>query len=246
MRLRAAVLEVAQLYSRLDPGSRGLEGEDRDQASGELERIAELWRDAEVLGSWPVERELGWEGPNDLLGAYLDSLTLLLSSDPARRAAVLERDEAVERLEAIESQGAFEQLERKGPPTDAKAESPYEDQLVERFDALGDEAIVTMGDTFRFYTELAPDGRELGARSVDTIEHLERAAVMSLMLDSGRGLVARCPERTALRPVMVMLRAMQNGLVLALSEDPARRAKAPPLEELQSRMLPVYEDLKAS
>src|ERR671925_396191 len=107
MRLRTVVLDVAGVYVRLDPDERGLDADARGLAAGQVERVAELWRDAELLGSWEIEREVGWEGPGDVLGALQDSLLLALSSHPERRGEVLPVTEAVERLEALEAEGAF-------------------------------------------------------------------------------------------------------------------------------------------
>ena len=42
-----------------------------------------------------------------------------------------------------------------------------------------------------------------------------------------------------------MLRATQQGFVLSLARDPARRAKAIPAEELATLWKPLYERWKA-
>jgi hypothetical protein len=58
-------------------------------------------------------------------------------------------------------------------------------------------------------------------------------------------LVATLRGRRDLRSDLEMLRATQQGFVLALAEDPARRAKAIPAEELGSLWAPLHERWKA-
>ncbi|HEY1276530.1 MAG TPA: hypothetical protein VGF25_16590 [Thermoleophilaceae bacterium] len=240
MRLRLAVVDVAGVYVRLGPDARGLDVAARGRAAAEVERVAELWRDGEMAGSWEVEREVGWAAPGHLLGALQDSLILALSSRPGRRAQLLPVDEAVRRVEALEAEGAFEGLDRVGEGS-AGGDAPP--RPGEQTDALADSLIVACARTFAFYLDLAPDGRPLEARSVEALECLEAAASCNRALDRERDLLEQPGAGPRLDPARAILRAMQNGLVLALSGDPARRAKAMPAGELRRRMRPLEEAL---
>jgi hypothetical protein len=119
--------------------------------------------------------------------------------------------------------------------------SPEDLDRAKRIDALADLVIVTMAETFKLYRELDPDGRELtDAEAAAVRERLEAGARCGRALDSERELIGLAAGEIDLRPALGVVRLMQHSLTLALSDDPGRRARAIPLDELKERIRPVH------
>jgi hypothetical protein len=97
------------------------------------------------------------------------------------------------------------------------------------------------------YNELAPDGRRLS----ETEANRAREQIIALALcfreihDDGE-FIAAIAERDRLRgkdadlrPTISLMRMIQRGLLLALSDDPSRRRHAMPLDEMAKFAIPV-------
>jgi hypothetical protein len=119
--------------------------------------------------------------------------------------------------------------------------SAEEMEAARRADALGDLALDTLSKTFKLYLRIAPDGRELDpAEAEEARLQVEACARTGRALDADRELVALLAGEFDLGPSLAMIRVMQHSLLLALSDDPARRALAMPVPQVQERMAPVY------
>ena len=244
--LLVLLTEAAAAYVEADPRARPPQGEARVEAWEWVERIAEEWRDAESTGA--TLRELvdegGTAGPFALLGAIEDSLVLSLSSDPELREQALAAQEVTERVEELRGEGAFE-----GPvPPPRKKSKPERVAVADaaRFEELSSAVLATHGDNLELYAQIRPDGRELDPEERAAVrDRVQDTAGAARTLDAERALVDALEEHRDLRSDLEMLRATQQGMVLALSEDPARRRKAIPVGELGSLWVPLSERWKA-
>jgi len=117
-----------------------------------------------------------------------------------------------------------------------------EQEIAVRAKELGELLRETTFETYRFYRDIAPDGRELTAdERAAALERLELGAICSRTVDRDRDIVEHVAEGFDLRPTLAALRSLQHSLVLALSEDAALRSRAMTVDELQARLRPVYE-----
>jgi hypothetical protein len=73
-------------------------------------------------------------------------------------------------------------------------------------------------------------------------EQLEAAAVCTRTIDLEYDTITRDDHEHG-RPLYALFRSLQRSLVLALSDDPARRARAMPLGEGQLRALMAREQM---
>jgi hypothetical protein len=104
---------------------------------------------------------------------------------------------------------------REEPAKRAAAASDLEDLLV---DAVVDGALR--------YADIAPDGRELDADDRGrALAQLEAGALAIIEATRQRDLIASATTMPAAQ-TLALIRIMQQGLVLALSDDPQRRARA--------------------
>jgi len=112
---------------------------------------------------------------------------------------------------------------------------------------VGDQIARALGKAAGFYADLEPDGRELTPNEAAAVrEHLEAVTICLRSIQPDRDIIdftaaegRRLGRDSDLRPTISVLRMMQRGLGLALSEDPARRASAMPVEELREFVIPV-------
>lgn len=107
---------------------------------------------------------------------------------------------------------------------------------------LGNLVLRTTADSFRFYLELAPDGRRLDERETTaTLQRLEQGASCGRVLELQRRRSPVHPEEARLiQATLGVLRAMQHSMLLALSHDGEERVRAMPVPELKGRMYPVH------
>jgi hypothetical protein len=239
-----------------------------------LETLAERWRDAgelrrlEQMGDGFLSDEAV-----QLFAALEDSLILLLSSDEQRRALRLEAEELVDRFVMAGSQGLYDgiydsweeairpklvegELEFGRPVQPRRVEPPKRpsgsplaagrrkrrDRMREPMELLSN----AMLETALFYKQLDPDGRELrGEDRAKARELLEAGAACDRRIDRDRYQFSQSSwDLVSLN--LAQFRAMRRSLVLALSDDPARRAKAMPAGELQSRVFVMNERLNGA
>jgi hypothetical protein len=86
------------------------------------------------------------------------------------------------------------------------------------------------------YIELAPDGRELDASErAGAREQLRAGAIAILTTERRRDLVDQLEPNVPLPETLLLVRVLQQALILALSQDPAIRARA-----LDARMMAHY------
>jgi len=78
------------------------------------------------------------------------------------------------------------------------------------------------------YAELAPNGRKLKARDRESaLQQLEVCAMCVVTAERERdGLMAALPSTLPVTEMLMVVRVMQQGLILALSKDRAKRALA--------------------
>lgn len=244
--LVALLAEAAAAYVKADPRAHPPEGGARAEAWEWVERIAEAWRDAEQKGATLRELvdEAGTAGPFGLLGAIQDSLVLSLSPDAGLRGAALSAQEVGERVEQLREGGAFDGP--VGPPLPKTPSGEVSEDDGRRFEDLSSLVLASHGDNLELYARLKPDGRELDMADAGAVrDRVQDTAGAARALDAERELVEGLRGRRDLRSDLEMLRATQEGFVLALADDPARRAKAIPAEELRSLWAPLHERWKA-
>jgi hypothetical protein len=169
---------------------------------------------------------------------------LSLSPDPALRGAALPAQEVGERVQELREGGAFDGP--VPPPLERTPSGEVSDQDGRRFEDLSSVVLATHGDNLELYARLKADGRELDMAEAGAVrDRVQDTAGAARALDAERELVATLRGRRDLRSDLEMLRATQQGFVLALAEDPARRAKAIPAEELGGLWAPLHERWKA-
>lgn len=236
------LVEGVTAYISLDPPNRELDGGARLEARELIERIAEQWRRAELAGATLVAavEVLKSEPILSLAGAIEDSLILALHPDPQHRHLMLSVDEALEREQALADLGhGGDGL--VDPPAGKASEA--QEELSERFEELIDLLGFTLNEALDFFIPLGKGGDfdEDAAR-----DRMEELAVCLRAFDTDRGLAAAFTERFDVRPTLALLRTMVQGLVLRLSEDPARRAQFIPTPELGWRIGLIHEQWKAA
>lgn len=94
---------------------------------------------------------------------------------------------------------------------------------------------LTAGQAASFYSDLNPDGRRLSPS--DAQRAREQLIALTICLRESR--LNRLRERE-LRATISLMRMMQRGLGLALSDDADRRRRAIPREEIAEYTVPVY------
>jgi hypothetical protein len=234
--------------------------DDYGEAWDWLERLADRWRNVaekhklEQLGDDFLPSEA-----QDLLASLESSLVLASSADETRRALRLDYSELLQRLISVASHGFFEDeiIEPAWVELERRAGHSLERQPIERpptptprwgrRKARARELVAlldaTLGDVATVHRELAPDGRKLSAEErARTIEQLEQAAAVTRTLDLEYDTITRADHELA-RPLYALFRSAQRALVLALSDDPARRRRAMPLKEAQWRAAILNERL---
>lgn len=241
--IRVMLVDAATAYVAL-PRDRQLDNGALEPAWEWVERIAVQWRDAEQAGAThpTVEQDLSSERPHRLLGAIEDSLVLATLGALDDLPLTLSSEEAIGRMAELEEDGAWD-----GTDIRPRSQEPVGEQedLAARLDALADATIAVLAEVSTVYRSVAPDGRVLdGDETAEVREGLRRAAVCGRSLDVERALTTELADRRDLYPSLGILRTMQQGLVLTLSADPERRARAIPVPELLERIRPVYEGWK--
>jgi hypothetical protein len=227
-----------------------------------VERLAERWRIA--MERCQLER-VGEEFLSDeavqLYAALESSFILSLSPLPERQAMRLTPMELVGRLlgagpgiwheqwEDLHERILTQMDRRVGGPVylpHATVHRParlwrLQHRRIRRMHeltAFAGEAYTEIGT---FYKELAPDGRALTEQeSTASREHLEEAAVADRHLDASREVFSR-RDWDVTQLMLAELRSLRRGLALALSDDPARRALAPTVDELGVRTFIMNE-----
>jgi len=233
---------AAGTYGWLDPQSRALGREARLDGQEQIERIAKQWRQAELTGATEpsVIEELQSEPVLSLAAAIEDSLILALTADSRHRELMLSLDEAIERTGALV--GYRDPPEELAHPQAEKADET-EEERGRRFDDLNDLVVNTVQEGLDVYVAL----RDCGEPDEDALrESLKKLAVSLRTCDVERGLVAAFSEREDLRGSIGLLRTMLHGVVLRLSEDPARQAQAIPPSELGARGTLLIAEWKAA
>jgi hypothetical protein len=223
-------VEAVRTYVELQPEGSGFEDELRPAAGELLELTAVRWRRAEQAGATEVVvvEDLETAEVVRTLAAVQDSLVVALAGRPER---MVSPDEVLER--------GMRMAAEPGPPL---APGSDRDDLTGRFDALERRVIDALGGASAFFPSLAPDGRRLSEPEREAArDRLLDLAEAGRDADAGRDLVDAFAERFDLRPSLLLLRSMVSGLVLRLSEDPARREQAIPLPELGARLVPVRD-----
>jgi hypothetical protein len=223
-------VEAVRTYAELQPEGTGFEDEVRPAAGELLELTAVRWRRAEQAAATEVlvVEDLDAGEVVRTLGAVQDSLVVALAGRPERMIPV---DDVLERASRMAAD--------PGPPL---APGSDRDDLTERFDALEGRVIDALGDASAFFPSLAPEGRRLSETEREAArDRLVDLAEAGRDADEARDLVDAFAGRFDLRPSLLLLRSMVSGLVLRLSEDPARREQAIPLPELGARLVPVRD-----
>jgi hypothetical protein len=221
-----------------------------------LERIAAQWRQAAQLHA--LEQAGDAFLPDDaaeLLAALESSLALTGSDDPEHWELTLGAEEIVERMLPI---GAglwadWEQIldvlwrereHRAGrprtdrpdswPPVAAPVKHPRRsDKGVVR--GLSAHLDAELAATAGLYNELVPDGRRLTDQErAAALERIRALAAFSRRIDLGAGRFAQTDWDLVVLSLSE-LRTVARNLVLAVSEDPARRRLAMSLNETRER-----------
>jgi hypothetical protein len=245
--LTAASAIVAQTSHDVNESHNGLLGSSSALAGTPAEPVFVMFVGAADGG---VERTgadvLSDEGAQ-LYSALEDSLVLSRSADEERRALPLGAAELLSRMlsagEGIWGDDWDDTREQMRTIIDRVAGGPIDlpDGAVHRPSRLGlrlrprrnqqlAQLLDLAGQTYTavavFYKELAPDGRALSdGEQVAARSQIEDAAATDRELDLARG---GFPERDwePIRLMLGELRSLRRSLVLALSQDPERRALA--------------------
>jgi hypothetical protein len=256
--LRGVILEASSGYGRM------LEADNFSDAWAWLEMTALAWRDTEEFDLehafdddfLPIEAA-------SLLGAIEDSFVLARSESEQHRELALEWSEVVVRTQQAGEAGllgvgwnrAVDEVYSQSERTRATKRSIEEAYKKRRRKQVGLRARVQRGMTPRhralqlpallddtavplaaFYRQLDPDGRPASEdERAEGHRHIEEAAAALRGIDIKRDLYDQGIYGTHILPFVSMIRATMRSLVLALSEEPERRARAAPLLEIQQR-----------
>jgi hypothetical protein len=240
-----AALEVAAAdYASAD-------GLPSDEVWRRVVRLAERWREAESKGATlGVAAALSrFEDAFALLGAIQDSWVLSLSHEPALRGLVLGADEVGRRMRAVRRARLLYRFRRSSWREPRRRRRWWRRASAAgraRFEELSDLVMEAHAGNVALYGELRPGERELTSEEASAVrERVEATAHAARAIDRERKLVRALAHRRDLQADLEMLRATQQGFVLSLAKDPARRAKAIPAEELAWFWKPLYERWKA-
>jgi hypothetical protein len=242
-----------------------LTSRDFAEAGEWAERLALRWRE---VGERERLEQLGTqllpEKSMELFGALLSSLVLASSAEPQRRELALQEQELGERVVLAGREGVWanweEVIERaqhedrqpSGGKREVEVKTPKRLSgplltpgrrkrhavAVELSRLLEDE----LGASAEFYTErLLPDGDRLSPeRAAEARDRLEAAAACSRIVDRER-FQWNAEDWSATKLALAELRSMETSLLLALSEDPARRSEAAPVDERRMRLFMLVE-----
>jgi hypothetical protein len=215
-----------------------------------LERLAVRARNVEELNGQPLGEIEGEEfgAGVALLGAVEDSLVLVASADPdkqARRADAME----IHTIALAARDAGIWDLRPRQPGKRGRSQAfgeinPTDQATIERAKELTERLVMTTIETVRFYQQLAPVGRELAGDARKTVhERLDRNGLCLRDAHTDRDLLAYLAVKEGIdfRSTVEVLRLVQRSLVLALSDDPGRRARAISEDKLVSFFRPVYE-----
>jgi hypothetical protein len=107
---------------------------------------------------------------------------------------------------------------------------------IARVDQLAGRINEVLTAALGFYKELAPDGRRLtGENRQDATAHLLASAAALRIVDIEQPNLDAEHYRDHLAPWIWVSRSVCRSMVLALADDPALRAHAMPVQELQQR-----------
>lgn len=224
--MRDDLIEGADFYVR---AVAGIEPPDRREVVAWLERFAEHGHRSDEFRILGIPEESGEEmispEARRLHTALASSIALLLSSDEGSP-----RDDAQRR-------GAH------GAHGDPRGGRPMGrlSRLTERFSQMSESEMAqveaqsdlttmlvsaAVGGALNYH-ELSPDGRELDADDrASALGQLETGAIAIVTAERERELVAGLAPDVPIGETLMLLRVMQQALILALSEDPALRARA--------------------
>jgi hypothetical protein len=105
---------------------------------------------------------------------------------------------------------------------------------------------LALGETFRLYAEIDPDGRRLSTGERRIVRERLEANAVSLRWANGKGhLLSRLADESGrdFRPMIEVLRMMQRSLALALSTDQLRRMRAISFRDLAGFVKPQWDFL---
>jgi len=246
VRMHEFLFELTESYVRLGSDGRVLDPDESAAAQESVERIAAVWREAELANATDpgIERELGSKRVHDLIGAIEDSLVLARSSDPQTRSVAMSADEVIARMHEIVQEG--DELPHLRSARHGLSEQELRhggDDLVETFDRLERQVAAMLEAGSEFYIELGSDSDQ--ARLSEASNLVARLAIVAREVDVEHRLLASMVDRRDLAAAMRLLRSMQQGLILRVSTDLDRRALAIPIDELAGRTQQVVEYWKA-
>jgi hypothetical protein len=221
-----------------------------EDAKRDLEHLSDLSRQVEIAGAKPLD-EVRVEDPSaglGLLGALADSYVLTAYGSELDQELCAAADEIYRRLTSARKAGVWSFLDPSAPVlprASVIADGPDTRGLLPSAKALRDDLVLISSQSFRFYCDLGAHGRELSDEErqaacerlrLDAI-CLRRVARERWKLDL---LAARGVSAMTVEPTIFVVRAIQRSLVLALSDDPERRQRAVPSEELGGWYRPVF------
>jgi hypothetical protein len=222
----------------------------RDWARDRFESLAEKARPIELMAGEPLGevQDVPAEAGLRLFAAVQDSLVLASIDDADVRRQRAGAREILDDLIAARDQAVWEQM--FGASVKRKSSQATVD--VEHVKTRGRLVKVVLakagGHAAAVYTKLAPDGRELTTAEASTArEELVSVTVGLRSIHPDRDLIRaiaavgpRQHRDTDFRPTISLLRMMQRGFALALSDNPDRRTQAMPRDELGRFAVPVH------
>jgi hypothetical protein len=213
-----------------------------------LERLAGRARAVEEVGGEPLNEVDGHDTPFGLrlLDAVEQSLVLMVYGGGDERALHATSREIYDLMVAARAEGVWDFLDPEAA-SEAVAvtgkDSP-QGMAEERAVELRDLLMWTWSETAIFYRGLRADGRELSEDEADASrERLRVGAACLRRIDLEReaidSLAAKGRKDMDFGLTITLLRMMQRSLVLAISDEPARRAQTISMWRLDGTLLPV-------
>jgi hypothetical protein len=242
------VLEHPQEGGNSDPFA---DQEMRGWARVQFECLAERARPLEELATEPlgeVEGVIARDGLR-LLAAVQDSLVLASFEDPEIRSQRADAVEMLADLVAARDEGVWDFVFGGWSERKAERVTVTNQRLKTRGSEIVQLLLPTVGAAARVYSELSPDGRELSESEAAAAQAQLLAittCLRSIQPDAdvieAFALTGRRRSRDAdLRPTISVMKMMQRGYGLALSNDPDRRAQAITIRELGPFLVPVRD-----